>query len=83
LNSSTAALAHLAVLVANILTNCIWNFFGAYLTTYIEPKIFQIIENISSQLKEYDLYVSNADFGFSDATYELVISKIGTEPNIK
>ena len=60
-----------------------YSIFDSPIITYIEPKIFQIIENIDSQLKEYDLYVSNADFGFSDATYELVISKIGTEPNNK
>ena len=47
------------------------------------PIITYIQAYIDSQLKEYDLYVSNADFGFSDATYELVISKIGTEPNNK
>jgi UDP-N-acetylglucosamine 4,6-dehydratase len=60
-----------------------YSIFDSPSLTYVEPKIFQIIENISSQLKEYDLYVSNADFGYSDTTYELVISKIGTEPNNK
>jgi hypothetical protein len=29
---------------------------------YIEPGIYQIIKNINSQLKAYDLYISDNDF---------------------
>jgi hypothetical protein len=48
---------------------------------YIEPGIYQIIKNINSQLKAYDLYISNNDFPeYSENEYELVISKIGTKP---
>jgi len=48
---------------------------------YIEPGIYQIIKNINSQLKAYDLYISNNDFPkFRENEYELVISKIGTKP---
>ena len=48
---------------------------------YIEPKIYQIIKNINSQLEAYDLYISHNDFDiFQESEYELVISKIGTTP---
>lgn len=48
---------------------------------YVEPGIYQIIKNINSQLKAYDLYISNNDFPkFRENEYELVISKIGTKP---
>ena len=48
---------------------------------YLEPKIFGIISDIDSQLRAYDLYVSDSDFGESDAYYELVISKVGHTPD--
>jgi hypothetical protein len=47
---------------------------------YIEPKIWQLIRYISSQLGAHGLYVSDSDFGQSDIYYELVISKIGHKP---
>ena len=47
---------------------------------YIEPKIWQLIRYVSSQLGAYGLYVSDSDFGQSDIYYELVISKIGHKP---
>jgi hypothetical protein len=47
---------------------------------YLEPKIFNIIQDIDSQLRAYDLYVSDSDFGESDAYYELVISKVNHKP---
>jgi hypothetical protein len=47
---------------------------------YIEPGIYQIIKNINSQLKAYDLYISDNDFPeFMENEYELVISKIVTK----
>ena len=48
---------------------------------YIEPKIWQLIRYVSSQLGAYGLYVSDSDFGQSDIYYELVISKIGHKPD--
>lgn len=47
---------------------------------YLETKIFGIINDIDSQLRAYDLYVSASDFGESDVYYELVISKVGHKP---
>ena len=47
---------------------------------YLEPKIFNLIGDVNSQLRAYDLYVSDSDFGHTDAYYELVISKIGHKP---
>lgn len=47
---------------------------------YLEPKIFNLIESINSQLKEFNLYISASDFGQTDAFYELVITRIGTTP---
>lgn len=47
---------------------------------YIEPKIWQLIRYVSSQLGAYGLYVSDSEFGQSDIYYELVISKIGHKP---
>lgn len=44
---------------------------------YIEPKVFELISDVSSQLKQYGLEVYTSDFGSTDAYYELVISKIG------
>lgn len=44
---------------------------------YIEPKVFELISDVSSQLKQYGLEVYTSDFGATDAYYELVISKIG------
>jgi hypothetical protein len=55
--------------------------FGNTSIAYIEPKIYKIIENINSQLKAYDLYISNNDFPkYVEDEYELIISKIGTKP---
>ena len=50
---------------------------------YLETKIFGIISDIDSQLRAYDLYVSDSDFGESDAYYELVISKVGHTPEYR
>lgn len=50
---------------------------------YLEPKIWNLIENVNSQLAAYDLYVSDSDFGESDVYYELVISKTGHEPVLR
>jgi hypothetical protein len=47
---------------------------------YIEPKVWNLIKNVNSQLGAYGLYVSDSDFGQSDVYYELVISKIGHKP---
>jgi hypothetical protein len=47
---------------------------------YLEPKIFSLIGDVNSQLRAYGLYVSDSDFGHTDAYYELVISKIGHKP---
>ncbi len=47
---------------------------------YVEPKIFDLIEDVNSHLGEFNLYVYTADFGENDAYYELVISKIGHKP---
>jgi hypothetical protein len=47
---------------------------------YIEPKIWELIGDVNSQLRPYGLYVSDSDFGQSDVYYELVISKIGHKP---
>jgi hypothetical protein len=47
---------------------------------YLEPKIWSLIGDVNSQLRPYDLYVSDSDFGQSDVYYELVISKIGHKP---
>jgi len=47
---------------------------------YIEPKVFELISDVSSQLKQYGLEVYTSDFGATDAYYELVISKIGHIP---
>ena len=47
---------------------------------YLEPKIWQLIEAVDSQLRAYDLYVSASDFGEFDIYYELVVSKVGHEP---
>lgn len=55
--------------------------FGNSSIAYIEPGIYEIIKNINSQLAAYDLYISHNDFEpFQQSEYELVISKIGTEP---
>ena len=47
---------------------------------YIEPKVFELISDVSSQLKKYGLEVYTSDFGATDAYYELVISKMGHVP---
>lgn len=47
---------------------------------YVEPKIFELINDVNEHLKEFNLYVYSSDFGISDAYYELVISKIGHTP---
>lgn len=49
---------------------------------YLEPKIWQLIESVDSQLRAHDLYVSASDFGEFDIYYELVISKVGHEPKL-
>jgi hypothetical protein len=50
---------------------------------YIEPKIFELISYVNSQLGAYGLYISESDFGQSDCNYELVVSKIGHKPKNK
>ena len=47
---------------------------------YIEPKVFELISDIDSQLKQYGLKVYTSDFGSSDAYYELVVTKIEHTP---
>ncbi len=47
---------------------------------YVEPKIFELINDVNEHLKEFNLYVYTSDFGENDAYYELVISKIGHTP---
>lgn len=49
---------------------------------YIEPKIFNLIQDINSQLGQYDLYVFHSDFGQTDQFYELVICRVGHEPTM-
>lgn len=50
---------------------------------YIEPKVFELISDIDSQLKQYGLKVYTSDFGASDAYYELVVTKIDHTPKDK
>lgn len=50
---------------------------------YIEPKIWNLKEDINSQLRAYDLYISASDFGESDIYYELVVSEIGHTPKYR
>ena len=47
---------------------------------YIEPKIFELIEDVNLHLAAYGLHIYASDFGQSDAYYELVVSKIGHTP---
>lgn len=47
---------------------------------YLEPKIWKLIQNVSSKLESHGLYVSSSDFGETDSQYELVISEIGHKP---
>ena len=54
--------------------------FSADVLHYIEPKIWELIGDVNSQLRPYGLYVSDSDFGQADVYYELVISKIGHKP---
>lgn len=49
---------------------------------FLEPKIFDLISSISDRLITYGLEVSHNDFGSSDSLYELVISKIGSKPQL-
>jgi hypothetical protein len=50
---------------------------------YLEPKIFNLIDLVDSQLNPYGLYVSASDFGEMDCYYEIVVSKIGHKPKYK
>ena len=50
---------------------------------HVEPKISNLIEDVSSQLGQYGLEVYTADFGSTDAYYEIVITKIGHTPKDK
>jgi hypothetical protein len=50
---------------------------------YIEPKIWNLKEDINSHLRAYDLYISASDFGESDVYYELVVSEIGHTPKYR
>lgn len=47
---------------------------------YLEPKIFDITTDIDSQLKRFGLEIFYSDFGKTDTSYELVITKIGNKP---
>lgn len=49
---------------------------------YLEPKIFELISQVNSQLKQYGLEVFFSDFGQNDSIYELVITKIGNKPTV-
>jgi hypothetical protein len=49
---------------------------------YVEPKIFNLIQDINSQLRQYDLYVFQSDFGQTDQYYELIICRLGHEPTM-
>jgi len=49
---------------------------------YLEPKIWNLISNISNKLGLYNLYVSGSDFGEYDTQYEIVVSEIGHKPII-
>lgn len=50
---------------------------------YLEPKIFNLINLVDSQLNQFGLYISASDFGEMDCYYELVISKIGHNPKFR
>ena len=50
---------------------------------YLEPVIFNLIQDVNSQLFSHDLYVSASDFGETDCYYELVISKLGHTPKYR
>jgi hypothetical protein len=50
---------------------------------YLESRIFNLIQDVNSQLFSHDLYVSASDFGEMDCYYELVISKIGHTPKFR
>jgi hypothetical protein len=50
---------------------------------YLEPKIFNLIDLVDSQLNPYGLYISASDFGEMDCYYEIVVSKIGQTPEYK
>jgi hypothetical protein len=50
---------------------------------YIEPKVFELISDVNSQLNQYGLKVYTSDFGSTDAYYELVITKIDHTPKDK
>lgn len=47
---------------------------------YIEPRIYELIKDVDSQLRRFGLYLYTYDFGENDSYYELVISKIGHKP---
>lgn len=50
---------------------------------YLEPKIFNLINLVDSQINQYGLYISASDFGEMDCYYELVVSKIGHNPKYR
>ena len=49
---------------------------------FLEPKIFNLIPAVNDKLKSWNLEVTYNDFGSNDSLYELVISKIGTKPQL-
>jgi hypothetical protein len=59
------------------------SFFDLNVLYYLEPKIWELIRQIDSQLRSHDLYISASDFGESDIYYELVVSELGHTPNYK
>lgn len=59
------------------------SFFDLNVLYYLEPKIWELIRQIDSQLRSHDLYISASDFGESDIYYELVVSELGHTPKYK
>ena len=59
------------------------NLYDSPVLHYLESKIFNLIQDVNSQLFSHDLYVSASDFGETDCYYELVISKIGHTPKFR
>jgi len=59
------------------------NLYDSPVLHYLESKIFNLIQDVNSQLFSHDLYVSASDFGEMDCYYELVISKLGHAPKFR
>lgn len=50
---------------------------------YLEPRIYELIKDVDSQLRKFGLRVFDADFGSNDCLYEIVITKIYETPKYK